>query len=286
MLLIVGAIVVIGSVLGGFVWAGGHVGALIHPNELLTIGGSALGAAIMMSPTKVLKDMIKGILAALKGSPYNREMYKELFKVSYDFLRIARRDGLLALEQHVNNPHESEIIKKYSRFAHDHHAVEFLCGGLSPLVEGATPEQLEGFLSSELHIIEEEHHAPIMILQKTADGLPGFGIVAAVLGIVITMEAISGPVEEIGHKVGSALVGTFLGILLSYGFFGPLAARMEFLGHAEISFFKTIACIVVAFAKCNQPKEAVEQARRGVGTEFRPDRAQLEEMFKEVDAAA
>jgi chemotaxis protein MotA len=140
-------------------------------------------------------------------------------------------------------------------------------------------------LEAELKVLEYEHHAPIAVLQKAADALPGFGIVAAVLGIVITMGAIAGPVEEVGHKVGAALVGTFLGILLSYGFFGPLAARMEFMGAAETTFFRAMASIVISFANGNPPKVAVEQARRGIGSECRPNRAQLDEMFREAEAA-
>jgi chemotaxis protein MotA len=286
MIVILGCIVVIGAVLAGFTWAGGHVGALIHPSELVTIGGSALGALIVMSPKKVLVDLMKGVLAAIKGSPYNKAMYMDLFRLCYEFLRLARRDGLLALEPHVTNPHDSEIIKKYPRIAGNHHVVDFLCGGLSPVAEGiARPEEMPALLNAELKVIEEEHHAPVSVLSKTADGLPGFGIVAAVLGIVITMGAIDGPVEEIGHKVGAALVGTFLGILLSYGFFGPLVARMEFLGAAELAFFRTISAIILGFVNDCSPKVAIEQARRGVGTEMRPDRTELNDLFREIDAA-
>ena len=285
MSIIVGCIVVLGAVLGGFTMAGGHVHALIHPSELVTLGGATLGAMIIMSPTKVLKDLLKAIVQALKGSPYNNLMYRELFKLSYDLLRMARRDGILVLERHVNEPHTSEVFNKYPRFAADHHALEFLCGGLAPVVEGATPEQTAALLEAELKVLEYEHHAPITVLSKAADALPGFGIVAAVLGIVITMGAIAGPVEEVGHKVGAALVGTFLGILMSYGFFGPLAARMEFVGAAEGTFFRAIASIIIAFANGNPPKVAIEQARRAVSTENRPNRAQLDELFKEAEAA-
>lgn len=286
MIVFVGLLIVFGAVLAGFTIAGGHVHALIHPSELLTIGGASLGAMIMMSPKKVLIDLFKGIVAAVKGSPYDKAMYRELFKMTYDLLRLARKDGLLALDSHVNNPHESPIIARYPKVARNHHAVEFLCGGLAPIVENTvTPEQLPALLEAELKVIQEEHHAPTGVLQKTADALPGFGIVAAVLGIVITMGAINGPVEEVGHKVGAALVGTFLGILLSYGFFGPLAARMEFLGEAELAFFRTIASMVTAFANDCPPKVAIEQARRGVGTEVRPDRTDLNAIFAEVEAA-
>ena len=146
-----------------------------------------------------------------------------MFKLLYDLLRTARRDGLLALDSHVSNPQESEIFNKYPKLAANHHVVEFICGALVPVLDGtAKPEQLAALLEAELRVVEEEHHAPIVALSKTADAMPGFGIVAAVLGIVVTMGAIDGPAEEIGEKVGAALVGTFLGILISYGFLAPI----------------------------------------------------------------
>lgn len=285
MVVIVGCIVVLGAVIGGFTIAGGHVGALLHPSELLTIGGAALGAMIVMSPKKVLFDLVRGLIQCVKGSPFNKQAYQELFKALYDLLRTARREGLMILEAHVNNPHQSEIFKKYPRIANNHHVTQFICSGLSPVIEGmAKPDQLPALMEAELRVIDEEHHAPLGVLQKTADALPGFGIVAAVLGIVITMGAIDGPVEEIGHKVGAALVGTFLGILLSYGFFGPLASRMEFLGAAEMAFFRTITTVILAFVNDVPPKVAIEQARRGVGTEMRPTREELDQLFKDVEA--
>lgn len=285
MIVIIASIVVIGAVLGGFSMAGGHVGALIHPSEIVTIGGASLGALIMMSTKKVLIDLMHGVIGAIKGTPYNRAAYTDLFKLLYELLKVARRDGLLALEPHLNDPHSSKIFEKYPRIAKNHHVVDFLCDGLAPVVEGsADAEQIRALLDAELRVIEEEHHAAVGALQKTADGLPGFGIVAAVLGIVITMGAIDGPVHEIGHKVGAALVGTFLGILMSYGFFGPLAGRMECLGAAELGFFRTIAAVIVALVQDATPKVALEQARRGVGTEFRPKRVDLEKLFKEVDS--
>src|SRR5580704_7272988 len=284
MIVIAGLAVALGCVLLGFTMSGGHVASLMHPSELVTIGGAALGAMIMMSPIKVLKDLAKALLTMLKGSPYDKQTYRELFKLMYDLLRIARRDGLLMLERHVSDPHHSEVINRYPRIANNHHVMEFICNGLSPLVDGATPEQVSGLLEAELHVLEEEHHAPISVLSKTADALPGFGIVAAVLGIVITMGAIDGPVQEVGHKVGAALVGTFLGILLSYGFFGPLASRMEFMGVVELGFFRAISAIVMGAAQSQSPKVVIEQARRGIGTEVRPSRTEMEELFKEVDA--
>ncbi len=286
MVVIIGCVVVVGAVLAGFVLSGGQIGALIHPTEVLTIGGAALGALIIMSPMNVLKDLVRGILTTLKGSPFNRQTYCELFQTLYDLMRVARREGLIILESHVANPHESDIFTKYPRIGGNHHVCEFICGALSPLIEGtATPEQLATLLDAELKVMEEEHHAPMGALSKTADALPGFGIVAAVLGIVITMGAIDGPVEEIGHKVGAALVGTFLGILASYGFFGPLAARMDALGHAEMAFFRTIVTSVLAFMNNVPPKVALDQARRGVTSDVRPSRTELETLFKQADAA-
>jgi chemotaxis protein MotA len=286
MLVIVGFIVVVAAVLGGFTMAGGHVGALIHPSEIVTIGGAALGAAICMSSKKMLTDLMKGILQAMKGSPFNKKVYEELFKLMYELFRTARRNGLLALEPHLANPHDSAIFHKYPLIAKNHHVTEFICGALMPVLEGSVkPERLPDMLNMEIKAIEEEHHGPLGVLMKTADGLPGFGIVAAVLGIVITMGHIDGPVEEIGHKVGAALVGTFLGILLSYGFLAPLATKLEFQGQEEIAFFRTIATIVLGYVTELPPKVAIEQARRGLSSEVKPSREQLEEMLKALDAA-
>ncbi|HEX5102615.1 MAG TPA: flagellar motor stator protein MotA [Pirellulaceae bacterium] len=286
MLVIVGVIVVMACVLGGFMLSGGNIGALIHPAEILTIAGAAFGAAIVMSPKKVLIDTVKGVIQAMKGSPFNRKSYDELFQAMYELFRLARRDGTLALEPHLSNPHESPIFSKYPSVGKNHHTTKFICGALSPIMDGSvTPEQLPSLLGAELKALEEEHHAPISVITKTADALPGFGIVAAVLGIVITMAHIDGPVHEIGHKVGAALVGTFLGILLSYGMFAPLAVKMEFVSAAEMAYFRTIASLVEAFANQLPPKVALEQARRGLSSEVRPEQEELEALLKAVDAA-
>ncbi|ADG68408.1 MotA/TolQ/ExbB proton channel [Planctopirus limnophila DSM 3776] len=287
MFVIIGFIVVTGCVLGGYTWAGGHVEALIHPSEVLTIGGASLGAMLVMGSPKILKDLIKSIIGALKGSPFNKKAYGDLFKLSYDLLKTARKDGLLALEPHLNDPHESKIFSKYPRLQKDHHFTTFLCDGLSSVVEASmSQEQLHDLLQKQIAVMEEEHHQAVGILAKSADAMPGFGIVAAVLGIVITMGAIDGPVEEIGHKVGAALVGTFLGILASYGFMAPLAARMDLLGKSEMDFYRTTAAIIEAAIGGAAPKQIIEQARRVVCSEARPERVELEKMLKEADAAA
>lgn len=285
MVVIVGCIVVMACVLGGFTLSGGHIGALIHPAEVLTIGGAAIGAMVVMAPVKVLKDLLSGVIQALKGSPFNKPAYMQLFQSMYEFFRLARREGLLALEPHLSDPHHSTILQKYPLIHNNHHIVEFICSSIAPVMDGSvTPQQLPGLMDSELRAMSEEHHAPIAVLSKTADALPGFGIVAAVLGIVITMGAIDGPVEEIGHKVGAALVGTFLGILLSYGFFAPMVTKLEFMGAAETAFFRTIATMVQGFADNQPPKVVLEMARRGVSRESRPSQEELETLLKAIDS--
>ncbi len=287
MLVIVGFIIVIGCVLGGFSMAGGNIGSLIHPSEIVTIGGASLGAMIVMSPKKVLIDLMKGVLQCFKGSPYGKKAYEEMFSAMYELARLARRDGMLALESHLNDPHHSTIFNKYPTVSKNHHTTQFICGALGPLMDGSvTAEQLPVLMNAELRALEEEHHGPVGVLSKTADALPGFGIVAAVLGIVVTMGAINGPVEEIGHKVGAALVGTFLGILLSYGFFAPLVVKMEFIGAQESAYFRTLSNIVQGFADQTPPKVAIEMARRGLPSDVRPGQQQVEAMLKALDTAA
>lgn len=287
MVVIVGCIIVMASVLGGFTMAGGSVSALIHPSEFVTIGGAAFGAMVVMAPVKVLKDLAKGLLQCLKGSPYNKQAYDQLFSALYELFRLARRDGMLVLEAHLNDPHHSTVFEKYPSVSHNHHAIQLICGALLPVIDGSVrPQQLPALLDTELKALEDEHHAPLDVLSKTADGLPGFGIVAAVLGIVVTMGAIDGPVEEIGHKVGAALVGTFLGILLSYGFIAPLCVKMDFMGHAELAYFRAISKSLQEFANGLPPKVAIELARRSLSNDVRPTQQELEEKLRALDMAA
>jgi chemotaxis protein MotA len=285
MIILIGAIIVTASVLGGFVMAGGHVGALIHISEFIIIGGAAFGALVIMSPKKVFLDMVKKSLRCLKGAPYNRQAYEELLKALYELFLLGRRNGMIALEDHVMNPETSSIFTKYPSFLGNHHALEFLCDGLRPIIDGKLkPDQLRLLLETELNSMEEEHHAPVSVLVKTADAMPGFGIVAAVLGIVITMASIGGDPSEIGHKVAAALVGTFLGILLSYGYLNPLAVNMEFLNSAESAYARCIAASVIGFANGMAPIMAIEVARRGLNSEVRPSAEELEAMLKALNA--
>ncbi len=280
MVVIVGGIIVIVSVLVGFTMAGGKVAALIHLSEFITIGGATLGALVIMSPIKVIKDLIRGILQTLKGSPFGKGMCAELFKVLYTLAKLVRQEGLLALDVHVTKPEESALLQQYPKIAKNHHVSHFLCDSLAMIIDGSVESgQLRGWLDEEIKVVEREHHTATGALAKTADALPGFGIVAAVLGIVVTMQAIGGPVDEIGYKVGAALVGTFLGILMAYGFFAPLAARMEALGDQEILFLKALAVGVIAINDGVSPKDVVTRARRIVGTDCRPNQAELRDMY-------
>jgi chemotaxis protein MotA len=283
MIIIIGTLVVVFCVFGGFVIGGGHLMVLIHPNELLIIGGGALGALLIMSPIKVLKEIVGGMSLCLKGAPHSRAAYEELLKVLYELFMLGRRSGMIALEEHVLEPQKSSIFKKHPDFLKNTHAVEFLCGSLRPIIDGKIkPDQLRLLLDAELDQLEIEHHAPVDVLTRTADAMPGFGIVAAVLGIIITMASISGPVEEIGVEVAAALVGTFLGILLAYGFLSPLALNLQFIKAAELDYTKCIAACVTGFAGGMAPITAVELGRRGLSSELRPSADEMETLLKSI----
>jgi chemotaxis protein MotA len=223
------------------------------------------------------------MMAALKGAPHNKAAYEELFKALYELFMLARRNGMIALEEHVTNPEASSIFARYPAFTKNKEAVELLCGALRPIIDGKVkPDQLKVLLEVQMESMENEHHKPISVLTKAADAMPGFGIVAAVLGIVVTMGSIAGPIEEIGHHVAAALVGTFLGILISYGFLNPLAVNMEFVGEAELAYSRCIASSVVGFANGMAPIMAVEMARRGLESDLRPSAEELEKMLKSI----
>lgn len=285
MIIIIGSIVVMASVLGGFVMAGGHVAALIQVSEFIVICGAAAGSLVIMSPKKVLLDMAHQIIHVFKGGNLNKAAYEELFKALYELFMLGRRNGMIGLEEHVMNPQSSSIFTKYPTFLNNKDALNLLCGGLRPLIDGRVkPDQMQSLLQAELDAMEEEHHKPIDVLTKTSDAMPGFGIVAAVLGIVNTMAAIAGPIEKIGLKVAAALVGTFLGIFLAYGFVSPLATNMEFNMAARLAYFRCISTAIVGFAGGMAPGMSVELARRSLSEELRPDADELEEMLRPLNA--
>ncbi len=287
MVILLGVLIVFGSVLGGFSMAGGNIGNLIHVSEFIVIGGAGLGAMVIMAPKKVLFELIHQILGAFKGTPYGRASYEELFKALYELFMLARRNGMVALEEHVLAPETSSILQKYPGFLRNKPALEFVCGGLKPIIDGRIkPDQLRHLMEVELARLEHEAHEPVGVLKSTADAMPGFGIVAAVLGIVITMQAIAGPIEEIGEKVAAALVGTFLGIFLAYGLFSPLATNLEFVNAARIAYLRCIAECVGSFANGQAPLMAIEFGRRSLESGLAPGPDELEALLKSVGGGA
>lgn len=278
---IIGFIVVIGSVLGGFVLSHGEPIALWQPYELLVIGGAAFGAFIISNPGKIIKTVFAAIPALLKGSKYNKSLYLDLLGLMFDLFTKSRKEGLMALEADIEEPHESPIFKKYPKIIADHHVMDFISDYLRLMVGGnMNPFELENLMDVELETHHHEAGAAHTALTKVSDALPGFGIVAAVLGIVITMASIGGPPEILGHHVAAALVGTFLGILLAYGFVGPMAVMLEHMAHEESKFFECIKVCLMATLNGYAPQIAVEFGRKTILSSERPGFVELENHIK------
>jgi chemotaxis protein MotA len=281
MFVIIGIVVVLASVLGGFLLEGGPFATLLQPLEFLIIGGAATGSFLAATPLKIIKQVIASFLATLKGDKFSKKTYIDVLKMLYELFQVAKKDGLMAIEVHIEKPKESIIFKKYPSFLTNHHAVEFLCDSLRMLVSGGiSPYDLESLMDSDILTHHEEVARPPAMVNKVGDALPGFGIVAAVLGIVLTMASIGGPVEEVGHKVGAALVGTFLGILLSYGVVGPIATNMENMNSSESRYYEVIKACVISFSKGAAPLLAVEAGRRVIFGSDRPTFFELEKNLR------
>jgi chemotaxis protein MotA len=275
--LIIGLVVVFGSIVGGYVMHHGQLAVLIQVNELLIIGGAGLGSMIVGNDPGTLKRSFSMTMGLLKPDPFNSSAYNELLQVLYQILRTARKDGLVGLEAHIENPSSSEIFRKYPKFMHHKQAVELLCDTLKVLLSGTVEDHhLADILDMDLEQQHNESMAVSSAITKTGDAMPGFGIVAAVLGVIITMGSIGGAASEIGEKVAAALVGTFLGILLSYGVLGPIAQSIEARIKSEHAYMLCIRTAILAFARGDSPASAVEFARRNIEPAARPSFAQLE----------
>lgn len=270
MIIIVGALVVLGSVVGGYLLHGGHLLVLNQPSEFIIIFGCAIGSLLISTPGKILKLMLAQI-KSLFSVGITKADYLDLLAMLYQLFKLIQQSGVMALESHIEDPQNSAVFSKYPKFLARHHAVDFLADSLKVIILGGiSPHDLESLLDEDLQIHHEEAAKPAATLTKIGDALPGLGIVAAVLGVVITMGAIDGPPSEIGHKVAAALVGTFLGILLSYGFVAPLAGNME---HAVADEGRYAVCIktgLLAIYKGFPPAIAVEFARRVLPGDVRP----------------
>lgn len=283
MIALVGILVVICSVLGGFAMSHGPFRVLLAYSEWVVIMGTAAGTMLISTPGSVMKSMGVKLKAVFAKRPFDRALYLEALKMLYELFQVARKDGLVAIESHIEGPDKSSIFKKYPKVLHHHHAMQFLCDSLRLVLVGSVPpHDLEAMMDAEMDVHHEEEAMAVSALTKVSDALPGIGIVAAVLGIVVTMQAINGPIEEIGHHVASALVGTFLGILLSYGFFAPLASNIELLNNAEGRYYAFLKSSVVAFAKGFAPIVATEFARRAIYSDVRPTFQEMETACKQA----
>lgn len=281
MFVIIGIVAVFGSLLGGFLMAGGNPITLIVIPEYVIIVGAAVGSLMIANPLPVLKKIINGILGTLKGPKVNKQVYLDLMKMMYEIFQFAKREGLIALEQHIENPTQSSIISKYPSFLANHHAVDFFCDTLKVVLSGGVPaHDLEDLMDMDIEALEHEEEIPPASLQVMADAFPGLGIVAAVLGIIITMGSINEGAEAVGHHVAAALVGTFLGVLLSYGLFGPLASQMGKIVAKESKYLIAIKAGLLSFAKGAPAMVAIEYSRRSIDPENRPSFKETEESVK------
>lgn len=281
MFIIIGAVVVLGSLVTGFSMAGGSIGALIQISEFITIGGAATGALLIMAPLPTIKKIISAITGALGEKHLEKEEYMLLLKTLYDIFLVAQRDGLLAIEKHIENPAQSDVLNQSEAFLKNEIAMAFFSDTLKVMLSGGVPpHEIEALMDTEIETYETENKPIAELLTKLGDSFPGLGIVAAVLGIIVTMSSINEGAEVVGHHVAAALVGTFLGVLLAYGFVGPLATNIEHNVETQVRFMETIKTAVVAYAKGNPPIVAVEIARRTLFQDVRPTFSELESYLR------
>ena len=281
MLIIVGGIIVLASTLGGFMLAGGHPALLLHASEFVVILGITGGMVVIATPFHVLMEVVHKTIEALKGKTVSKGDFNELLKLLYEIFMLGRRGGLIALEEHVMDPKKSRIFQRYPVVLNHPARLEFLLNGLKPIIDGKIkPDQLGHLMESELDAKAAEAEHPLHALQLMADSLPAIGIVAAVLGIINTMSAISEGPEAVGQKVAAALTGTLLGIFIAYGFVSPLGARLKSIGAAEDEVLRCIMHAIAGFAKGLAPLTAVEVARRSLSSHVQPGSAELEAALK------
>jgi len=279
MRLIVGILVVVACVMGGYLGVGGHAAVLWQPFEFIIILGAAIGAYIIGNTGPVLKQTLGVFGTLFKGPKYNKAAYVELLGMQFTLFKLVQAKGILALEPHIENPHESTLFSRFPKFAADHHAVEFVCDYMRMVTLGTNNvHEMEALMDEELETHHQERERLVGALQALADGTPALGIVAAVLGVIHTMGAISEPPEVLGHMIGGALVGTFFGVFVAYGFFGPMAQSLKNIYEAEAKYFLSLKVGLIAHISGNPPVMAIEFARKMLMSEDRPT-------FAEVDAA-
>ena len=276
---IIGILVVLGCIAGGYLMEKGSLLVLMQPAELLIIGGAAIGTVLIGNPPYILRSIISSILAVFKGGHYTANTYLDTLRFLNDFFNTARKQGITALESDLDDPEKSALFKRHPSFAKDQEAMNFFCDTMRTMLAGGVEvHDLDQIMETDLEVLHKQALLPAAAISTMADSLPGLGIVAAVLGVVITMSALGGPPEEIGHKVAAALVGTFLGILLCYGFLGPMAANIKKQTNAESEYFLSLRMALLAFMKGVPPILALEAARRAIPHHVRPT-------FQEMDKA-
>jgi chemotaxis protein MotA len=286
MFAIIGLVVVFGAVIGGYLMEHGQIAVLMQPAELIIIGGAALGTVLVANPKHVLLQIVKGLTGVLAGSPYTMKRYLASLKMLYDLFSRARKDGLSAIESDIEEPEKAAVFSPHLALIKDHHVRDFICDTIRTATTGAIePFDVDQMMEADLDVHHHDSTQPIGALGTMADALPGLGIVAAVLGVVITMGAIGGPPEEVGHKVAAALVGTFLGILLCYGLVGPVAANMTKIADEEQAYYYVLRLCLAAFVKGTPPILAVEIGRRAVPGHVRPDFKAVEQLCRNKPAA-
>jgi chemotaxis protein MotA len=285
MFVLIGYLIVVGSVLGGYLLAGGHMGALFQPLELLIIGGAATGAFVVSNSGKALKAVVQALPSLLKGSKYTKARYMALMALLYDILSKARKEGLMSIENDVDNPGESPLFQRHPTVANDHHLVEFVTDYLRMMASGnLNALEIENLMDNEIETHHHEAMAPSHAIQKMADGLPAFGIVAAVMGVVHTMGSVGKPPSELGQMIAHALVGTFLGILLAYGFVSPLATLMEQKVDESTKELQCVKVTLLASMQGYAPSIAVEFGRKVLYSTERPSFSELEAHVKQKKA--
>ncbi len=282
----IGIGIVIVATLLGYILHHGNIAVLIQPTEFIILGGAAVGSMIASDGMSGFTKAIKAVMGLLKPDPFTKPAFLELLKMMYQLFTIARKEGLLGLEKHVEMPAESEIIKKFPTFLSNHHAVDFFCDTMKVILTGAVgPHDLSEMMELDLETAHAEAKQPMNCIQTVGDAMPGFGIVAAVLGVIITMGKIGGDAAAIGQSVAAALVGTFVGILLAYGVFGPMAKAIDFRLKSEEQYMNCIRFALFSFARGESPITCVEFARRNIVPEVRPGFTEMETSVKEEKAA-
>ena len=284
---LIGFLIVIVGVFSGYLLGGGHMAPILHaaPHEMMTIGGAALGAFLVANTTHTIKATLKNFNCLIKAEAHDKNSYMELLSVLYMLFKLARTKGWLALESHIEQPDDSELFKQFPSFHGNHHALLFLCDYLRIISLGKeNPHEIEALMDEEIETIAHEKMHPSHAMQTMADGIPALGIVAAVLGVIKTMGSITEPPEILGKMIGGALVGTFLGVFLAYGFVGPMAGALGGKGESEVMYYRCIKMAMIAFLNGSPPQVAMEFARKMLPHHVQPTFMELEEKLNELPA--